>query len=167
MSVVGLDLGHRNVPDAEEWLREHAAVLGDPGVVACTHLVHGYQPRVALSVSGVDPLYLSAGACVDEEVAVAVAVDHTARASGRAVIYPGVESLTGTMSVGDILTRSGIERVVVLGGAAPGIDTLVDTRDFVRPQWKDGLLTLMATPAPGGHIAPFEVPNPTPCCADH
>jgi hypothetical protein len=71
------------------------------------------------------------------------------------------------MSVGDILTRSGIERVVVLGGAAPGIDTLVDTRDFVRPQWKDGLLTLMATPAPGGHIAPFEVPNPTPCCADH
>jgi hypothetical protein len=28
-------------------------------------------------------------------------------------------------------------------------------------------MTLLAMPAPGGRIAPAEVPNPTPCCADH
>jgi hypothetical protein len=45
--------------------------------------------------------------------------------------------------------------------------TEILTRDFVRPQWLDGRLTLITTPAAGDRIAPFEVPNPTPCCADH
>ena len=44
---------------------------------------------------------------------------------------------------------------------------LVDTRDFVRPHWIDGVLTLVTMPAAGDRLAPFEVPNPTPCCADH
>jgi hypothetical protein len=167
MTVIGLDLGHADVADAEHWLREHAAVLGDPGVVACTHLVRGDQPRVALSVAGVDPLFLAADDPIDPAVAWAAAVDHQARRSGRAVVFPGVGALVGTVSVGDVLARTAIERVMLLGGPAPGIDVLVDTRGFVRPQWKDGLLTLVTTPAPGGRIAPFEVPHPTPCCADH
>jgi hypothetical protein len=44
---------------------------------------------------------------------------------------------------------------------------MVRTRDHVRPEWRDGLLTLIATPTSNGVFAPFEVPNPTPCCADH
>jgi hypothetical protein len=85
------------------------------------------------------------------------------------VLYPGVEALVGTVTVADLLAKSAIERITVLGspGRAPAPDTLVDTRDFVRPQWMDQRLTLVATPAAGGRIAPFEVPNPTPCCANH
>ncbi|MFE9727753.1 hypothetical protein ACFYQ5_30350 [Streptomyces sp. NPDC005794] len=41
------------------------------------------------------------------------------------------------------------------------------TREFVRPQWRDGELVLAAMPAVGGTLVPFEVPDPTPCCADH
>jgi hypothetical protein len=65
MNVIGLDLGHATVPEAEHWLADLPPVLGHPGLVACTHP------------------------------------------------------------------------------------------------------TLVAAPAPGGRIAPFEVPDPTPCCADH
>jgi hypothetical protein len=43
---------------------------------------------------------------------------------------------------------------------------VVDTRGFVRPEWRDGRLTLIAAPAGLGRIAPFEVPDPTLCCAD-
>ena len=52
------------------------------------------------------------------------------------------------------------------GGEPPPPHTPVDTRDFVRPEWRDGVLTLVAMPAATG-LAPFEVANPTPCCADH
>lgn len=62
---------------------------------------------------------------------------------------------------------SAIGRITVVGGGPAAPDTLVDTRDFVRPQWRDAVLTLMATPVAGGRIAPFELPHPTPCCADH
>jgi hypothetical protein len=163
--------------DAEHWLRDllglsgefpqRASVLGDPGVVACTHLVPGDRPRVALSVSGVDPSHLPSGESIDPAVASAVAVEHHARRSGRAVVFPGVAELVGTVSVGDVLTRTAIERVVVLGAAPPGIDVLIDTRDFVRPQWRDGLLTLITAPSSANRLAPFEYPNPTPCCGGH
>ncbi|MFI7702616.1 hypothetical protein [Nonomuraea sp. NPDC049480] len=49
----------------------------------------------------------------------------------------------------------------------PGDDVLVVTADHVRPVWRDGVMTLLAMPAAGGRITPAEVPNPTPCCADH
>jgi len=86
------------------------------------------------------------------------------------VRYPGVERLVGSLPVAEVLSATAIERVVVMGlpdrPDAPG-DTLLDTRAIVRPQWMDGRLTLVTMPAPDGHVAPFEVPNPTPCCADH
>jgi hypothetical protein len=173
-TVIGLDLGHADVWDAEHWLRDRVAVLGGPGVVACTHLVRGERPRVAMSLSGVDPLHLDAEDPIDDAedpidpaVASAVAVEHHARRSGRAVVYPGVDALLGPVCVGDVLTRSAIERVSVLGGPPPGIDIIIDTRDFVRPEWKNGLLTLVTAPAPAGRIAPFEYPNPHPCCGGH
>jgi hypothetical protein len=103
----------------------------------------------------------------ESEAASAAAQDHAAGRAGRAVLFPGVRDLTGTLTVEDLIAASAIDRVIVIGGppAAPG--TLIDTRDFVRPEWRDGSLVLIATPAPGGKIAPFEVPNPTPCCANH
>ncbi|MFH9859608.1 hypothetical protein [Streptomyces sp. NPDC017202] len=41
------------------------------------------------------------------------------------------------------------------------------TNDHVRPQRQDGEPVLAAMPAAGGTLVPFEVPEPTPCRADH
>lgn len=82
----------------------------------------------------------------------------------------GVEFLVGSVRVDEVLAGTAIERVLVMGlpdrpDAAP--DAILDTRSFVRPQWMDGRLTLLTMPTPDGDIAPFEVPDPTPCCAIH
>jgi hypothetical protein len=173
-TVIGLDLGHTGTVEAEHWLAELPPV---PGLVACTHLVHSGQRRVVITLEVPDgsalptlpptPSTLDGKACGDGGVAALAAVDaHTAHRSGRAVRFPGSSELTGIMTVAELLARSAITRVRVIGGIAtePDPDTAIDTRDFVRPQWMDGRLTLVATPAPAGQIAPFEVPNPTPCC---
>ncbi|MFJ8154054.1 hypothetical protein [Streptomyces sp. NPDC094468] len=62
-----------------------------------------------------------------------------------------------------------MERLVVLGAPAAGLppDARILTRDHIRPEWRDGVLTLALVPAAGGLPAPFEVPDPTPCCVDH
>jgi hypothetical protein len=119
---------------------------------------------LALADAGTD---LPQGEDVLEPAAVAAAAEHEARRSGRAVVYPGVERLVGVLSVAELLAVSAIERVQVLGGSSADPQTLVETGGHVRPQWMNGVLTLVATPAAGGRIAPFEVPDPTPCCADH
>lgn len=162
MTIVGLDLGHTTVGEAEHWLATLPAV---PGLAACTHLVHGERPRVVITIDSPEPLDLpQAGS----PAAVDAAAAHEQRRSGRAVRYPGIDELTGTVTVAYLLSRSAIEEVRVLGGGGePSPRTLVDTRDFVRPQWLDGHLVLIATQAAEGRIAPFEVPNPTPCCSDH
>ena len=169
MTLVGLDLGHATTAEAEHWLAHLPPV---PGLVACTHLVPGMRPRVVITLAATGPVdtsMLSAGPDDAGEAALAAAADHAAGRAGRAVIYPGVEALTGVLTIADLLTNSAIERIRIIGGAAAEMpsDTDVETRDFVRPQWMNGHLTLVATPAPGGRIAPFEIPNPTPCCAAH
>lgn len=169
MSVIGLDLGHPTTVAAEHWLANLPPV---PGLVVCTHLVHGARPRVVITLDAPQPIDLAGlppepglhpG---DDGTALTAAADHEAKRAGRAVLFPGVKSLIGTVTVAELLARSAIEAVRVIGGSSPrpAGDVLVDTRGFVRPQWMDGQLTLVATPAPGGRIAPFEVPNPTPCC---
>jgi hypothetical protein len=100
--------------------------------------------------------------------ALVVRYQHAERIGGRAVVFPGAERLVGRITVGAVLAWSAIGGISVLGGApAPDPGVELDTRDFVRPLWMNGRLTLMALPAPGGRIAPFELPNPIPCCADH
>ncbi|MET9898807.1 hypothetical protein [Streptomyces sp. NPDC006446] len=96
------------------------------------------------------------------------AAEHTARTGGRAVLYPGAEALTGTVTVTRLLEVSAVDRIAVLG-APEGVPTerRLVTRDHVRPEWRDGRLVLAAMPAAGGTLVPFEVPDPTPCCADH
>jgi len=168
LPVIGVSLGHPDTISAEHWL----ASLPSAPLLACTHLVRTPRPHVALSlvfdhptpgaIAGADSVPAEAG----EECPVAAA-EHVARSSGRAVLYPGVEKLVGTLSVAEILELSAIEKVEVLGGGEADPAALVDTGDFVRPQWRLGSLTLTTTPAAGGHLVPFETRHPTPCCAAH
>ena len=94
-----------------------------------------------------------------------VVVEFTA--AGRAVLFEGSSQLVGTLSVADIVALSAIDRVDVLGGGEAAPDTLVETGDFVRPQFTGDRLVLVTTPAAGGVLVPFERPDPTPCCAGH
>ncbi len=153
---------------ADHLLLALAAELALPeGTFGCTHLVRGDRPRVALSFTlPSEPLLRTA----EERL---TAHGYEVRPGvpdpmGRAVVYPGVGSLNGTMTVGELLTGSAIDRVTVLGtqGQPPADQTMV-THGHVRPQWHGGELVLAAMPAVGGTLVPFEVPDPTPCCADH
>ncbi|WP_051797844.1 hypothetical protein [Catenuloplanes japonicus] len=175
MSAVhlGLSLGHATDPEAEHWLAGHLpGTLDVPGLVACTHNVPAPYPHVALSLEIQEPSGGTGGPLPETDPALRVAADeaaarHRDRVSGRAVRYPGVDALIGTLTVAEILELSAIERVTVLGGGEAAPDALVETRDFVRPLFRAGKLELVLVPVVGGRLAPFEVPNPTPCCSDH
>lgn len=169
--AIGVDTDATTLREADHLLQAFAAELGLPeGVFGCTHLVRDGRPRVALSLAadaaGTEPVLRAARDRLTEqgyEVS-AGAPD----AVGRAVLYPGAGALTGTLTLAELLTRSAIDRVTVLGTPGePAPDTLLVTRDHVRPQWQDGRLVLAAMPAAGGTLVPFEDPDPTPCCADH
>jgi hypothetical protein len=163
-----VDAGVKDLRAADHLIHLLAAELALPeSVFGCTHLVRGDRPRVALSFTlPSEPLLRTARERLTAgEYEVSPGVPD---AAGRAVIYPGVSSLTGTLTIADVLARSAIDRVTVLGGpsrSAP--DTRLVTWDHVRPQWQNGELVLTAMPAVGGTLVPFEVPAPTPCCADH
>lgn len=168
MTIVGYSAGHPDDPAAEHWLAGPAVPSGVG--YACTHLVRAPYPHVAVSLqlpSGVDAGALPA---VPPELASAArqaAAEHRDRTAGRAVLFPGVDRLVGTLTVAELLALSAIDRIHVLGGPPAGPDALVQTRDFVRPHWEHGRLTLTVAPVAGGRLAPFEVPDPTGCCADH
>ncbi|GAA2070904.1 hypothetical protein [Actinomadura alba] len=193
-AVLGIDAGSRTLKEADHLLVGLPGRLGLPeDVVGYTHLISG-RPHVAVSLSLpyevvpagggaasdraardlLDRLPDDIGAALGEHVrgpadqaeAASLAAAEHGR-SGRAVLFPGAQRLTGTLTAGEVLGRSAIERIVVLMGEEPSADVLVDTRDHVRPEWREGRLTLLALPAGKGVIAPYEVPNPTPCCAVH
>ncbi|MEV1288846.1 hypothetical protein [Micromonospora sp. NPDC049679] len=164
---LGISLGHGTDREAEHWLRENVRPLGLPGLVACTHLVRTPRPHVAISLSVSSPVPLPPGLPELREGTALAVHEHRARRSGRAVLYPGIEHLVGTVRVDELLERTAIDQVVLLGGARAAPETAIETGDFVRPQWRNGELTLIATPLRPGRIAPFEMPNPTPCCAGH
>ncbi|MFD1117072.1 hypothetical protein [Sphaerisporangium aureirubrum] len=183
--ILGLDTGSRTLTEAEHLLHDLVKGLGLPaGTVACTHFVRTAEgpPHVACSVTvpdAPDPAALPGGAgtalgghrsgpAALPEGAARAAAAHTAGTGGRLVLFPGRDELTGTLGVADVVARSGIDRVVVLAQTedpAPG--TPLVTNDHVRPQWRDGEVVLFAMPAAGGRLMPAEVPDPTPCCADH
>jgi hypothetical protein len=169
--IVGLDLNHPGIEVAEHWLHELVHRLGHPaGLIACTHLVYAPVPHVAVSLSfpvGPERDLPWPAEAQDTDGARTVAAEHGARSAGRAVHYPGVESLTGSLTVAEVIERSAVERVVMLGGAEAAAGTVLHTLDYVRPMWKDGRLTLVTRPAPEGSLAPFELQHSTPCCADH
>ncbi|MFV2019120.1 hypothetical protein [Micromonospora sp. LOL_023] len=163
-----MSLGHADDAAAEHWLHDVVGVADLPNLVACTHLVRTPRPHVAISLAAPDGLPdLPATPADLIPAAELAAAEHRAGRSGRAVRYPGVDRLVGTLTVAELLEFSAIERVIMLGGVDPEPETPVQTRDFVRPQWINRVLTLIATPVGSGRrIGPFELPDPTPCCAD-
>jgi hypothetical protein len=197
-TVIGVDAGSVNLAEADHRIHRLAAVLDLPaGAFACTHLVRtAARPRTAVSfalpdadsaaavwerltvlLAGPDEPPAAAawggreyGQAEAVGCAAAAADEHAGRYGGRAVVYPGVGRLTGTVTVADLLARSAIDHVVMVGapaGEGPDPAARVLTRGHVRPEWRAGRLGIALNPAPGGMLAPFEVPNPTPCCADH
>ena len=154
--IVGVSRGHRTLAEADRWIAE----LVPAPVLACMHLVASPYPHVAVS--------LLTAAVLDTPPELAGAARAAAGGSaGRAVRFPGWERLTGVLTVSEILQRSSISRVEVLGGGPAAPDVLVETGDFVRPQFRGGELVLVTTPAAGGRLIPFERRDPTPCCAGH
>ncbi|HWS39536.1 MAG TPA: hypothetical protein VN408_43175 [Actinoplanes sp.] len=154
--ILGLSLGHTTLSEADHWIR----ALRPAPVLACTHLVAEPFPHVAISL-------LTAESFSTAPELAAAATTAAAGRSGRAVRFPGAERLTGVLTVREILQRSSIGRVEVLGSGPADPGAVVDTGDFVRPQFRDGELVLTTTPAAGDRLVPFETRHPTPCCADH
>ncbi|MCT9935234.1 hypothetical protein N5079_34035 [Planotetraspora sp. A-T 1434] len=185
-AILGIDSRSRTVTEAEHLLHTVVEALGLPsGVIGCTHFVRTGLPHVACSLAVPSPVdlallpegvsgSLSSGSLgesrtgPDADGAARAAAEHETRGGGRIVLFPGRDQLVGTVSVGDLLARSAIDRVLVLAQTdPPPADVQVVTNDHVRPVWQDGRMTLLTMPALGGRLTPAEIPNPTPCCADH
>ena len=193
--VAGLDLLTSRERDADHQARQIAAILADRGLGDITVATHGAQVghlrHVALTVGAVGDSAVLWEVLADNAAAAeslgtgvlladryrgepelrdtltAAVIAHANRASGRAVVFPGSSLITGTVSVGEVLDRSAIDRVRVLaGGSADGAAQLV-TRDFLRPRWTGGELVLDVQTAAAGTLVPFETANPTPCCSMH
>ena len=161
LPVVGVSRRHRDLAEADHWIRS----LDPAPLMACTHLVREPFPHVAVSL--VDASSALSGV-IETQPALQAAADLAAvSTSGRAVIFPGAENLVGTLRVADVLALSAIERIEVLGGEVAAPEMLLETHDFVRPQYRAGQLILTAMPSAGGRLVPFETRNPTPCCAAH
>ncbi|WP_245922970.1 hypothetical protein [Paractinoplanes atraurantiacus] len=152
--MTGVSLGHRTTAEADHWILS----LDPAPALACTHLVQSPFPHVAISMTGV----------FDTPAELQTAADDALSGKfGRAVIFPGVDQLVGRLTVGEVMKISAIDRVEVLGSGLADDADILDTRDFVRPQYRNGDLVLTTTPAAGGVLVPFETRDPTPCCADH
>ncbi|WP_214110771.1 hypothetical protein [Acrocarpospora catenulata] len=182
MIVLGVDAGSPDVPAAEHTIHDLIALLGRPAL-ACTHFIRSGRPHVAISLAlDTLPAELPAGyglAWEDrrtgpEELAAGAELalaEHTSGA-GRAVLFPGSAHLTGTLTVGELVDRSAISAVTVLASATPPApETLLDTRGYLRPERKNGILTLATTPGllpDGSHgLVPFEIVDPQACCGGH
>lgn len=133
-----------------------AVPAGFPTVADADHAILAMDPAPAL-----------AGTRLVREPRPHVAVTLTAAEGGRAVIFPGSAELAGVLTVAEVLARSAIDRIEVLGGVPAEPEAQLDTGDFVRPQWRGGELVLTVMPAVGNRLVPFETRNPTPCCANH
>ncbi|MFE3826550.1 hypothetical protein [Streptomyces sp. NPDC059092] len=191
-TVIGVDAATAGLSDADHLARALAGELALPDAASVgTHVVRAGRPRLALSLSLPDaataaevwraltgraepgPVGLAFGerrhgpAELSEGAAHAVA-ERTERGAGRAVLFPGADALTGTVGVGELLAASAVDEVALLGTAGP-VDGArrIMTRDHLRPEWREGRLVLTVMEAAGGVLVPFEVPDPTPCCADH
>ena len=188
--VVGVDVLSPTVVAADAATRQLVRDLTTAGIevrTAATHLTQlGPRPHATVSVElpGLDPdhewralLAATEGAYAvwapdreagaDSLSARAGALVHADRTGGRAVRFPGVEALVGSLTVAQVLAQSGIDRVVVmsLGDADPA--TTVRTRDHVRPVWRAGSLELMVEHAVDATLVPYEIPVPVSCCVDH
>jgi hypothetical protein len=185
INVLGVDAGSRTAADAEHLMRGVAAELGaGPGAVLCTHAVRQGTPHYAATLTlpeppaALPPLPAAGWAvvCPGEmlggdpvlaRTALGAAAARAAGTDGRAVRFAGIELLTGTVPVADVLAGTAIDEVRVLAGGVLPPAAVLATREFCRPVYEAGTLVLHVLPAGPGRVAPFEVPNPTPCRAAH
>lgn len=188
--IVGFDADLRRVREAEHLLEELGELLRLPvDAPACTHFVRIGDPRVAISVDldsqfgpesweglpqGVAAAFdgssvgSSVGSPQGAARAAVAAAEHAARNGGRAIRFRGSDALHARLRVVDLLATTGIDAVTVVGTAGEATpDAMLDTRGYVRPVWITGRLVLQTAPAAGGLLVPFELRNPTPCCAAH
>jgi len=183
-AVVGLDAGWQDRAEAEHVLGRASDLCGNV-VLACTHVLDGHWTG-SLQLSGPAPdpglLARSVGAAVTTLTAAArssagpdewagraarAAAAMSTRSGGRAVVFPGQENLVGEVDTDAVPILSAITEVVGIAGT-PTAGTRLITRDHVRPVLLGGQLVLQVRPfGAGSAVAPFEVPNPTPCCATH
>ncbi|GLZ01353.1 hypothetical protein [Actinoplanes sp. NBRC 103695] len=127
-------------------------------------------PDVAAAEHGIatsDPAPAAAYTLMARSPRPHVAVVTEPSEGARAVRYPGVDALTGSLPVSEVLSLSAINRVEILGGGDADPALILDTGDFVRPRWRADALVLTVMPATPGHVVPFETRDPTPCCAVH
>lgn len=184
--VLGIDGGHRDRGELEHTLL-HSLDEADcpPPLLLCTHAVRTGEAHHAASVefaggTSADALAalvgrLAAWAAVagpddgsvhgprEYHSGAAAARDALlAREGGRAVRFPGWDSLRGRPTVAEVLASGGVDRVEPLGTQVSP-ETVVDTRDFVRPVFRGGALVLDVTPAAGGEVIPLELADQHIC----
>ena len=82
---------------------------------------------------------------------------------GRCVRFPGQDAVRGQLPVAELLSATAIEEVVGVGVQVTP-ELVLDTRDFLRPQWRGGRLTLAVEQAGDGVLQPFEIADPHECC---
>ncbi|MGP8300943.1 hypothetical protein ACTPOK_24075 [Streptomyces inhibens] len=179
--VLGIDSGHRDRAALERLVLEALQDSGCPrAVLLCTHQIRTGQAHLAASVelpaaTGPAALTALAARLVERGAAVAGPDEGPARGAqeyrpgalearralltrqaGRAVRFPGQDSLRGRLTIARALATGAVDRVDPLGTEVDP-DTVVDTRDFVRPVFRDGVLVLEVTPAAGGTVIPLEL----------
>jgi len=183
-TIVGIDAGGLDRSEVEHILVRAVDACG-PAVLACTHVVDGRwagalevnraAPRAGqlaeqlgaavtvLTVGG----SITAGPAEWAAGSARAAAELSQRTAGRAVVFPGQGNLVGEVDTDAVPTLCAISTVIGIAGTPTAGSRLV-TRDFVRPVLKDGSLVLYVRPfGAEGTVTPFEVPNPTPCCAVH
>lgn len=185
--VLGIDGGHRDRSALERLVLEALEDTGCPrAVLLCTHPVRTGQAHHAASVelpATAGPTALTALADRLMELGAAVAgpdegpargaQEHRTgalqarralltRQAGRAVQFPGQDALRGRLTIAQVLATGAVDRVDPLGTEVDP-DTVVDTRDFVRPVFHDGVLVLEVTPAAGGTVIPLELQDQHIC----
>jgi hypothetical protein len=169
--VVGIDAGHTNQDDCEQFALDVASRMQDVAIVSI-HIVREPTTHYAAAISaGRRPsAEMLATVCGDLAVidrdeylvgdhpgARAAALASWLRAKGRVIRFPGQQYLCGTMSLADVTTLSAISHVTCVGGEAPTQTKLV-THDFVRPSFQAGHLTLLVAPLDDDFLVPLEQP---------
>ncbi|WP_240796272.1 hypothetical protein [Streptomyces sp. RFCAC02] len=170
MTAIGLIGGITTLQRADHLLRRLADRLPLPaGAYATTHVVRDPDPGVALALVCPGPVPGPlAGAAAEEGLRVVTEAPWLTaaerRTAGRAVVFPGWDGLTGSLTLAELYDRTAVARTDVLGGGVPDASAVLETRDHVRPQWDAGDLLLRLAPSRGGRFVPFEIPDPHPCC---
>jgi hypothetical protein len=189
--VLGVSALHSRCWDAEHLLADLLGAVDASGLIACTHLVDWPWRHEAVSAHGPAPVLASLYAAATRRDGVAAvlldadgattsagpddrragaaqaAAEHRGRAAGRAVHYPGQESLVGDVPVADVLAGTAIDAVLSSHGEYAATAVL-RTGGFIRPRFEGGRLVLHVGHEDPELLMPWEVAEPTPCCGqDH